>query len=795
MGKKVRRSVAAGLGLSLLLQMALAGVWAQPAVPDGGTAGAAPAADALSSARKDIVEEVVSLRGEYEKHFLCEDGTYLVATYPEPVHYAQDGEWVEIDNTLQPAPGSSAAYAVVENRDGLFDIAFSENPADPLVTMQSEGYTLSWDVDAAQPQAAVFAAAPADEARTLTVLEAPDASAVELPETVADTTAAVQIDTALPEVSLQYTVLPRGVKEDILLHSRSAPASYTVTFRTQGLAAQLQEDDTVVFRDAAGETVFTVAAPYLYDSADEFCTLVTQTLTQTADGYVLTLTPDAAWLQDPARVYPVTLDPSVTANTGSSNVLDTYTFEGDTAVHNNETYLYFGNRSVNGTRKEHRVYSKVKQLPSISAGSYVDSATYTFYLTSTTSTAHPINAYPVTSSWTSGAINWSTKPSYYDSSSYNIAENLSPVWQNGKPVRYELDLTASLRRVQSGSYTNNGLMFRYVSNTVQDHNRVFSSESSNRPLLTIRYSADTNIANGTYVLRNVASQNFLDAVNFGGSGTETAMYDLTGNTNQQWQITKISGGYYTLRPRYNTNLALSVQAGSDGTRVKVVDISGQSAVPTSAKWKIVKNEDGIRIASAYTGCARVLDCPGGNTTPGTYVQIWEYFNNGNKNQAWEFIQSEMVLDIPLIGQKRTMWCWAACVEMIVNLYFPNTQITQEEIVEYVFGSVKNNGVTENQLKDALIHFTGYSFVLSDEYSNEWFFECLIAGNPIGIGQGTGKELHTFLICGYELSDYGCRWIVYDPSPMGNGSQKMLTYDQIVYGDHDTPVIVYTYARS
>ena len=48
-----------------------------------------------------IVEEDLSKRGEYEKHFLCSDGTYIAVTYAEPVHYLDaDGTWADTDVAL-----------------------------------------------------------------------------------------------------------------------------------------------------------------------------------------------------------------------------------------------------------------------------------------------------------------------------------------------------------------------------------------------------------------------------------------------------------------------------------------------------------------------------------------------------------------------------------------------------------------------------------------------------------------------------------------------------------------------
>ena len=54
----------------------------------------------IEEADAKIVREVTELREESVKHFLCEDGSYIAATYSAPVHYKENGEWKEIDNSL-----------------------------------------------------------------------------------------------------------------------------------------------------------------------------------------------------------------------------------------------------------------------------------------------------------------------------------------------------------------------------------------------------------------------------------------------------------------------------------------------------------------------------------------------------------------------------------------------------------------------------------------------------------------------------------------------------------------------
>ncbi len=97
-----------------------------------------------------IVSEDESLRGEYEKHFLCEDGSYVAVSYNTPVNFLdEDGEWQEIDNTLEEDVDENG-NATLKNKNGLMDVEFAQNAADEnkLVKVESDGYEVSWSVEA-----------------------------------------------------------------------------------------------------------------------------------------------------------------------------------------------------------------------------------------------------------------------------------------------------------------------------------------------------------------------------------------------------------------------------------------------------------------------------------------------------------------------------------------------------------------------------------------------------------------------------------------------------------------------
>ena len=79
----------------------------------------------------------------------------------------------------------------------------------------------------------------------------------------------------------------------------------------------------LIFNEAEEETAFLMNAPFMYDAAGARTSQVEVTLTETANGYLYTMTPSEEWLDDPQRVYPVTIDPHIQEITSYANVKDT----------------------------------------------------------------------------------------------------------------------------------------------------------------------------------------------------------------------------------------------------------------------------------------------------------------------------------------------------------------------------------------------------------------------------------------------------------------------------------------
>ena len=81
-----------------------------------------------------IVAEVTENRTRFSKEYKLSNGLNMAVVYPGAVHYEEDGQWKDIDNTLK-AVGSGSA-GVFTNTAGGWDVVFPQqlNNNNPLTT-------------------------------------------------------------------------------------------------------------------------------------------------------------------------------------------------------------------------------------------------------------------------------------------------------------------------------------------------------------------------------------------------------------------------------------------------------------------------------------------------------------------------------------------------------------------------------------------------------------------------------------------------------------------------------------
>lgn len=93
------------------------------------------------SAESNLVAEVESLRGEFEKHFINEDGSYVAVSYCYPIHYEdEDGAWQEIDTDFAYVLGLKVHANIITT------LWFKQKPENGRINPIGKLLQRSWDI-------------------------------------------------------------------------------------------------------------------------------------------------------------------------------------------------------------------------------------------------------------------------------------------------------------------------------------------------------------------------------------------------------------------------------------------------------------------------------------------------------------------------------------------------------------------------------------------------------------------------------------------------------------------------
>ena len=634
-----------------------------------------------------IVDEDITKRGEYEKHFLCSDGTYRAVTYAEPVHYydSSTGTWQDNDVALT----LNAASTRYEAQSGSFAVSFAKSYAAPnlsaaangttqsqatqtaqTVTMSNGIYPISWTTavkpelsvaegTAVQKSAALGAPRPLARTPAASILTSAEAEAdAQQPFTgklISDSgsfAAANRISVAeygniaqaagqSTGVSLRYSISQHKIKEDIVISNKSAVTDFVTTLDVGALTAVKQEDGSVLLVDEYGDTAYTVGVPFMYDADYNVSYNVAVTVEQTGSVCRITYAPDREWLNAAGRVYPVVLDPTVTSSEYYANIVDTYVTQADSNNHSGEGNLVVGIK--NG--KLNRAYLRINNLPNLPDEVLLMSANLTIKHGANTTSGRSMSLYDVSNSWSVTTITYNNQPalnSFIDSCGFNTT-NVSFDFNKSK-------INSLYNREANG--TNYGFQIRYTSEstTNPDYNMLRSMEyptASEQPLFTVNYgySLPVELLTGTiYSFLNAGSNLYLDVC--GGTDADNnnvAQYKGNSTVSQDFKLEKSStGNGYILRAQvgsktrvldiYKTNGR--VENGNNVQIYRNVDPIAQEwlIIPVdNMYYKIVPRSNPALALTSYGSSNG--SATGKSTTSAGNVFVSTYTGN-NRNQWW-----------------------------------------------------------------------------------------------------------------------------------------------------------------
>lgn len=466
-----------------------------------------------------IVREVPELREESVKHFLCDDGSYIAATYAEPVHYNENGVWKEIDNRLilNSNKLSASGEPTYTTRAGLA-VSIPQNFADgQKITAENKGYEISFGIKADQAGVAIgrgasvvavdelmsnagaqVSAAPqsvssvvVDAELTADVIEERNAELM----VVENQAGAVQYRNILPSTNLEYAVTSSSVKESIVVREPQSEYKYYFDMDLDGLTPVENNDGSISLTES-GDTaseIFWIEAPYMYDANSDESFAVTMSLTEVEGKYVLAVEADKDWINAADRAFPVVIDP--TLHLSGTNIDDAFVISGSqmNSLRRGKE-LRVGRNLTNLTR----TYMKIKMPVNISAQSVIQEATLKLkkasYFQALGQSDVNINAYLFCRgkiSWDFDTLEWGNQPYGYANNTFRWYDDdmLDSVPANKQTETYSFNILNAVKRwIATGDNRGIALVSSEETSKVQvDLHSSRVSTSSDRPSLTIKY--------------------------------------------------------------------------------------------------------------------------------------------------------------------------------------------------------------------------------------------------------------------------------------------------------------------
>lgn len=572
--------------------------------------------------KAEIVSEIESERSADTKTFLMSDGSYFYAVYPEQVHYRENNEWVDVDNSLEEA--SDDGDAVLENKKNSFNIKFSNKAKNKkLVSLKSGNYQLDWALANARKVSAEelkFESGLTDVA-------------------LKNVNSGVVYKEILPDVDLQYVIDASSVKEDIILKKSTAQHEFVFEYQVKKLAYQANSDGSISFyaEDNLEDAVYTLDKPFMYDANGETSDAIKVTVEKTKKGFSLKLTADSEWLNASERSYPVTIDPTIiteqvaTAVKDTTGVLSSKTNTLYEALESGSNKLWLKVGSFFNTEAYALVYVPLPSHISDSCRileAKLNLITYRAGL-STCSSNLTISAHEITTDWNQNNIYnndvlyGSSVPNYdYKSTDFMILNDSSTSSHN---QLYSLDITKVAQKWATGASVNRGILLRGEDlPATERYMRFYDSDNSLRnsdPCFTYVYRDTKGVEDYWTYTTMTAGRNGTAAVN-NFNGNMVVTQNITGMSGNRMPVS-ISAFYDSSsrssnannlglgwKTNYNMKICTSTipqfpyyMIDSDGTEHYFY---GES---TASEWK---DEDGLgytlkKDSSVYSGGYVITD--------------------------------------------------------------------------------------------------------------------------------------------------------------------------------------------
>ncbi len=288
------------------------------------------------------------------------------------------------------------------------------------------------------------------------------------------------------DTKLTYTSTEDSVKETLVLNEVPESNVFQYRLNLTGMYARKNiTDNGITYYDKETEEITGyISAPWMNDAGgqaySEEITYDIEEVEGSEGEYLLTMTVDEAYLNDPSRQYPVTIDPTNTWQ-GSSEVIDVYVISGST--YGNTNFYESGTKKMPSGKNStgtHRTYIKFIDLKGITSGKSVTSAKFTAYQTTDCVGSQSIGIYRVTENWTTSKLTYNNRPTSstcYDTITTTSTDYAAKTW----------NVTTFVRNLADDKISNYGLQLYNKSSSPSFGCFYGSRASSYKPKMVVTY--------------------------------------------------------------------------------------------------------------------------------------------------------------------------------------------------------------------------------------------------------------------------------------------------------------------
>jgi hypothetical protein len=410
------------------------------------------------------------------------------------------------------------------------------------------------------------------------------------------------------DTALRYTPVFSGFKEDIVLFS-NVGNEYSFLLRTGGLTPNL-ENGRIYLLDAKKEVAGIIEEIFIFDSAKErnesYNGDYTLEKTNNVDEYIVRVTVDKGFLEDPKTVYPVYIDPTITINVSGSGtsktIQDTPVYSGvltNSQGANIWNVIGFANTANPGWgvgRTLMRFPGLTNNSIFLNTSNAVTNITLHLFESSGKTTSSTIRAHQYTgnASWieTGTAYNnmtWNGFGTQYDMRTFSASNS----W-----VTFNLTGAATSWRASSTD-ASRGIMLINSNETSDANRRDFraTEHSTNRPFITMDYiqlpsTQTTGITtNRVYTIRNTFSSHTMDVNNgLTTTGTTVVQRPSNGAARQKYRLIYVSNGEYKIEPMHAAGVGRVLSLNS--SKQLIIDTDTNAS---NRRWYIIRSGSNFNI--------------------------------------------------------------------------------------------------------------------------------------------------------------------------------------------------------